>query len=298
MNERIMSVTPEHWAAAIEFEPCDAYKATGRSPVLPQPDFINLNDALVEKIYRIGKNCAPVHHRDAALPVFQLEIMPDGSENCNSELWAIARPKDVHDKEVFIYGMTLLFSANSSGIACDIAFSYTDHVGGGYEEIGTVAIMVDGEFFFSFPHFLNDLSGIELYDYESITSICNWLGYLWRGIQHLIINRPELIRIRHHRNSREERDLLKKKGSKTHRVVKVQRIITILLDENDEVEIRHIGSNQITLSVWSVSGHWRTLRSGNRIWISPYYKGKDREKQTVEFHSKEYRFVEEVINHA
>lgn len=298
MNDQFMTVPSVHWAAAINFEQCNAYEATNRVPLLPQPDIIYLNDALVDKIYHIGISCTPIHQRDAALPVVKVEIMADSDEVPTSDLWDIADPKSSLVGELSIYGISLLFSASSGELACDIAFDYSDHCGGGYEEIGTVGIMADGDNFFTFPHYLRDLSGIDLYDFESLTKLSNWLGYLWRGIQHLIINRPEVIHIRHQRIPRAARESIEKIITKKGRIVKVQRVISISLDEEDKGEIRHTGGHQITLSIWSVSGHWRELKSGKRIWIAPYYKGKNREKQKSDFDRKEYRFNKEVFEYA
>lgn len=158
--------------------------------------------------------------------------------------------------------------------------------------------MADGDYFFSHPYYMNDVAHEEfgMYDYTSITTLCNWIGYLWRGIQHQLIYRPERIHVMHHRTTQSQKQEAEK-TAKRSQIVKVQRQITILLDDEDIVEISSGNSHQITLSLWSVSGHWRTYKSGKRIWISPYYKGKDREKQDAEFSPKEYRFIEEDINH-
>jgi hypothetical protein len=32
-----------------------------------------------------------------------------------------------------------------------------------------------------------------------------------------------------------------------------------------------------TMEAWEVRGHWRTLRSGSKVWVNSYIKG-DREK--------------------
>lgn len=296
INERIMSAPPEFWEAAKHYESCDAYAASEKKPLRPCPDKIFLNDALVERLHEIGLLCDPIHPRDAALPVFTVDIMPNANEECSSSLWEIVFPgcNPATDREFSVYGMNLLFSSNDAEICCDISYHYTDHSGGGYEFIGTVGIMADGDYFFSHPYSMSFVAHEEfgMYDYTSITTLCNWLGYLWRGIQHQLIYRPEKIHVMHHRTSQNERQEARKTTSRSH-VVKVQRQITILLDDEDSVEISSKGSHQITLSLWSVSGHWRTLKSGKRIWIAPYYKGKDRDKEASEITPKEYRFLKE-----
>lgn len=302
MKEHIMSATSEVWEMAKQYDFTNAYKETNRKPVYPRPDYMKLDGHAAERLYRIGKSCKPVHQREAALPLFSVEIMGDFEKDDDMSLWDFINPKHNKnsDRELSIYGVTLLFSSDAGQIACDIGFHYSDHSGGGYEEIGTVGIMADGDYFFSFPHYMELIASEDfgLYDYESITKLCNWPGYFWRGIQHEFIYRPEVIRVKHHRLSTNERTQAANQVSPKYRIAKVQRVITILLDEDAEIDVVHTGGHSISLSLWSVSGHWRITKSGKRVWIAPYYKGKDRSKKNSEFCPKEYRFAKEVSKNA
>lgn len=300
---RIMSAPPEQWEAAKHYESTNAYTETHRKPMYPCEDFINLSGTTAEKLYRSGLACQPIHPKEAALPIFNVEIMNLG-EGFSEHLDDILFPAYnlASDRELSIYGVSLLFSSDSSHVACDIAYHYSDHSGGGFEEVGTIAIMADGDYFFTFPHGMSVFAHEDfgLYDYTSITAFCNWLGYFWRGIQNQFINRPEHIRFSHHRNknANADADVYHDNNAPKMRVAKVQRVITIFLDEEDDLEISAANRHEITLSLWSVAGHWRVTKSGKRVWIAPYYKGKDRNKQNAAFGAKEYRFDEEVCNNA
>ena len=137
----------------------------------------------------------------------------------------------------------------------------------------------------------NLFEGKFMSDYETLECIGKWLGYMWKGIQYSMLHKPEVIRMSHHRIPKQERDEAKKSNHDNKRVVKVQRVITIIDDGESEITISNDGYT-ITLPVWSVAGHWRTLASGRKVWVRPHLKGKDRDKQGVFCH-KEYRFVEE-----
>ena len=298
---RILSAPPEQWEAAKHYESTNAYTETQRKPVYPREDYINLSGAAAEKLYRIGLNCQSIHPREAALPIFNVEIM-NLDDGFSKHLADILFPayNSASDRELSIYGVNLLFSVDSSHIACDIAYHYSDHSGGGFEDVGTIAIMADGDYFFTFPHSMSVFAHEDfgLYDYTSITTFCNWIGYFWRGIQNQFINRPENIHFSHHRRKQENAGNLRGKSHNKNRVAKVQRIISIVLDEDTDAQITATGKHEITLSFWSVAGHWRVTKSGKRVWIAPYYKGKDREKQNATFCAKEYRLDEEVISNA
>jgi len=301
-NLRVMSAPPEVWDISKGYSFTNAYLETGRKPMFPKEDFINLTGTTAEKLYYRGMRSEPIHPSKAALPVFRIEIMNIGndfSKILDDMLFPVYNPNT--DRELGIYGLSLLFSTDAAQIACDIGFHYGDHSGGGYEDIGTVSIMADGDYFFSMPCYMNATAYDDygLYDYTSITTLCNWLGYLWRGIQDQFINRPERIGFYHHRIKQSTERVPAESHTNKARVAKVQRIITIFLDEDDEIEIT-AGSDprKINLSLWSVAGHWRVTKSGKRVWIAPYYKGKDRDKQDAQLQAKEYRFLEEVIKNA
>lgn len=295
---RIVSDPPEAWEMAKNYDATSAYTETGRKPMYPREDYMQLGFDQAERLYSLGLACQPIHPRDAALPVFQTTII--GNDEKSRKLIDLLEPvyNRASDRELFIYGLDVLFACDDAHIACDISYHYTDHSGGGSEDVGTVAIMADGDYFFTYPHYMNFRAHEEfgLYDYTSITTLCNWLGYFWRGIQNQFINRPEHIQYYHRRlKDNDEDSACKSKPSKRH-VAKVQRVITICLDEEDAAVIPT--GKHIDLPLWSVAGHWRVTKTGKRVWVKPYYKGKDRDKRDAVFSAKEYRFEKEAVDHA
>lgn len=294
---RIMSAPPEVWDAAKTYEPTNAYKETGRKPMYPIEDYMELYFTDAEKLYRRGLSCSIVHPRDAALPVFRAAFKEgQGKSKMLSDLLQPVYNK-ASDRELCIYGLEVLFVCNSSHIACDILYHYSDHSGGGYEYVGTVAIMADGDYFYTYPHFMECRAHEEfgLYDYTSITGLCNWLGYLWRGIQDQIINRPERIQYFHRKIKGSGKTIEYEKNHSGKRIAKVQRIINICMDDADIIAAT---GKHIYLPLWSVAGHWRVTKTGKRVWVKPFYKGKDRNKPNAVFSAKEYRFDKEVVDHA
>ncbi len=289
MKEKVMSMEPDAWKYAVEYEYEDAYSVAGMKPILPHPDEFNMTEETAEQVYRKALSVKPIHQSQAAIPIFNTSIMFDEG---NSTLAEIVNDFD-NPYGNYIYGMDALFVGYGGGISCEIGFHYADHSGGGYEKVGTVLIQVDGDYFFTMPQFMewSAIKDFKLYDYRSITRLCNYLGYFWRGIQHEMIYRPEVVRTVHRRVPTETKAEIRKQYKNKCRITKVQRVISIVLDEEDEVEITHSG-NKITLSLWSVSGHWRVLKSGKRVWIAPYMKGKDRNKSDGQLSPKKYQFVE------
>ena len=295
VDTRINSAPEYYWENKLTFDCRNAYEATGKKPILPCPDHMNLGDEMVERLHSIGTRCQPIHPSNAAIPVFEVEIMPDINEKWTSQLWSISYPtaNPQTDREFGVYGMNLRFSSNASHIACDIGYLCSDHSGGGYVEVGTVLIIPDDNYFITVPYSLNiqAYDDFGVYDYKSITEVCNWLGYLWRGIQYMMINRPEHITIHHQRISSDERKHVAKRNYGKYRTTKVQRNIYIQLEDEEIYSAPSAATRIYALPLWSVSGHWRTLKSGRKVWIAPYHKGKDRFKDNINFSPKEFQFV-------
>lgn len=295
--KRMIKAPKEVWEAAVDNYPSEtAYSVTNRNRTYPALDYIALNERTSQRLHDLGDRCELIMPFVASLPVFHLELgFSDSIENKGfADLWSIAT--DIGDPyvdyEFGVYGMDVDFSADESTIACDIGLHYCDHSGGGYEELGTILIFPDQEAdsFHIVPYRLSDLSGLVLYDDVSLTKTVHWLICLWNGIQYELIHRPKFIKVKHKQLSNEELKKAAGGTAKHPQVVKVQRIITIMDDGNEPISISN-GHRTITVPVWGVSGHWRSYKSGKRIWISPYLKGKQRDDTEI-YSQKEYRFID------
>lgn len=80
-------------------------------------------------------------------------------------------------------------------------------------------------------------------------------------------------------------NLNKSKKSKTKRKTLVQKVIKFNTEfVPDTNEVPH-STHNITCPCWGVMGHWRTYKSGKRVWIKPHVRGKFRDA----YESKEYQ---------
>ena len=288
-----ISAPPEVWEIArkhIYTSDMDeiAYKAAGKKTIVPGPDFIELSGALVKELHEIGKKVRPISSVDASLPVFELDLFLENA----IELYEVIQPKNPYRDDMSIFGFKAMFVASKDCIVCKITLCDCNDSGAGCNDVGVILLYDYGpNGFYSVPYVMN-YDATYFYDYESITYLSHWLGYLWRGIQYRMINRPELVRVKHERIKKETIEDAKKRTKSSKQVVKVQRIITLLTDNSISATS---GKHDITATVWGVSGHWRAYKSGKRVWVKPYYKGEDRDKLDA-YCPKEYRFLEEVCN--
>lgn len=295
--KRMIKAPKEVWEAAVDNCPFEtAYSVTNCKRTYPALDYIALNERTSQRLHDLGDRCELIMPFAASLPVFHLELgFSDSIENKGfADLWTIAA--DIGDPyvdyEFGVYGMDVNFSTDESTIACDIGLHYSDHSGGGYEELGTILVFPDKETgsFHIVPYSLSELNGLVLYDDVSLTKTVHWLMCLWNGIQYELIHRPEFIKVKQKRLSNGEQKKVAGGTAKHPQMVKVQRIITIMDDGSEPISISN-GHRTITIPVWGVSGHWRSYKSGKRIWISPYLKGQQRD-DTETYSQKEYRFID------
>ena len=84
----------------------------------------------------------------------------------------------------------------------------------------------------------------------------------------------------------------KRKGKGRRRVVRAVKVLRISQDEfADYTKVRR----EMSCPCWGVIGHWRNYKSGKRVWIAPYRKGKERYDPAA-YSSKEYKMEE--VQHA
>lgn len=84
----------------------------------------------------------------------------------------------------------------------------------------------------------------------------------------------------------------KRKGKGRRRIVKAVKVLRISQEEFADYTKAH---REMTCPCWGVIGHWRNYKSGKRVWISPYRKGKQRHDPAA-YSSKEYKMEE--VQHA
>ena len=108
---------------------------------------------------------------------------------------------------------------------------------------------------------------------------------IYLGVQMLSLERPEVLTAETVRE--EYSGTVKKKGRYTSvrkaRFVKVIRVTGIAAPR---------GGHNITCPCWGVAGHWRNYKSGKRVWIGPYRKGRER-RNPAAYKPKEYELPKE-----
>lgn len=112
-------------------------------------------------------------------------------------------------------------------------------------------------------------------------------------IQKALYERPEVFREASKQMVIDSRPAKKKrKGKGRRRVVRAVKVLRVSQDEfADYTKVRR----EMSCPCWGVIGHWRNYKSGKRVWISPYRKGKERHNPDA-YSSKEYKMEE--VQHA
>lgn len=125
--------------------------------------------------------------------------------------------------------------------------------------------------------FLNDL-----YWQEFMRTIK--IAYI--AIQKAIADRPTIFSER--QISRPIECSSKKKKKSNKRKVRVIRVLRINQDELTKYTKTH---RKIECPCWGVMGHWRSYKSGKKVWIAPYRKGRERDNPEA-YSPKEYQLEE------
>ena len=112
-------------------------------------------------------------------------------------------------------------------------------------------------------------------------------GHLYSIVQHLLLNRPELV-VENTVRSAPINHPNKKHNNKHQKKRKVQtyRTITANYEELAKFESSR-PPREYSCLAWGVIGHWRHYKDGKRVWINAHVKGKERNKPES-YDSKEY----------
>ena len=112
-------------------------------------------------------------------------------------------------------------------------------------------------------------------------------------IQKALYDRPEVfVETRKQMTVDPQPTKKKRKGKGRRRTVKAVKVLRISQDEFADYTRVH---REMSCPCWGVIGHWRNYKSGKRVWISPYRKGKQRHDPAA-YSSKEYKMEE--VQHA
>ncbi|MFA5546509.1 MAG: hypothetical protein WDA14_12745, partial [Sphaerochaetaceae bacterium] len=146
-------------------------------------DEVKTDAATVQELHVLGKSMQAILPRDAALPAFSIKFykfdgsMPDILNEC-------AQPKYSTLCELDIDGIEATFASDgNNSVICKIELAYSVDGGCGYEELGICMFFTESLIngFSIGPLSIKNLYGqnIIIYDYESITAICDYLALVW-----------------------------------------------------------------------------------------------------------------------
>lgn len=250
-------------------------------------DYFNLSEETADKISIIGRRydffTSPI-----SLKEFELRIF--GNLNVDTQIGVLLSNITHLRASAEVYGIYATFIYVNESLYCAFTICYVDKDFGQEMETAVVEIGQDEEPYIV-PIVINE-EALDYFSYDDIAKLSFWLANFWVGTQYEMNNKPEEIRVV------EQRELQTNNNEdykNNHRIVLVKQIVPI--DENGKrIKYSAIDSkHHYSLPAWGVSGHWRRLKNGKEIYISPYLKGKDRKKSKI-FSNKEYRFVDDKID--
>ena len=102
-------------------------------------------------------------------------------------------------------------------------------------------------------------------------------GHLYSVVQHLLLNRPELVVKKPVRGITPVANTNNKRKNQKKRKVQTFRTITVNYEELAAVEATR-PPREFSCLAWGVIGHWRNYKDGKRVWVNAYTKGKERDK--------------------
>ena len=108
------------------------------------------------------------------------------------------------------------------------------------------------------------------------------------GIQRFFLEKPNIFRVFHKRNSLSDMQAARTEYHSQRHSCKIRKIICLNKEEANCK--KDIGSySHYQCDRWSVSGHYRIYKSGKKIWVHPYEKGKHKNEKDYPITQKKYK---------
>ena len=250
-------------------------------------DYFDLTVDNADKISYIGRNLN-FFEQEIALEGFEMMIF--GDMHADTQIGALLSCANHLREELEVYGLYATFVNIGKSVYCAFTTCIIEKDTGMEMDTAVIEIGQDEEPYIN-PIIINS-EALDYYNYDEIAKMSYWLANFWVGVQYEMNNCPEEIREIHQRELIEN-DVNDYK--RENNIVLVRRINPI--DEaGNVIKYGPTGSgHHYNMPAWRVRGHYRTLPDGREIYISPYCKGKNRDKADL-IVQKEYRFVEEKID--
>ncbi len=115
-----------------------------------------------------------------------------------------------------------------------------------------------------------------------------YIKFAYMLVQKALYDRPTIFtKASSYRTSQPVRS-----GGAHKRRKRAVRTVRVLRINNEEFAGYVKTQRVIACPCWGVIGHWRTYKSGRKVWINPYRKGRERNNPAV-YSPKEYQLIEE-----
>ena len=250
-------------------------------------DYFDVDSDTAERLKKIGR---PYDIFDnplqIAVPSFEVIIFKGVNDDngIGSLLWRFTDS----ERERQIYGIYASFFFVEKSVYCAITICYVDKDTGC--ELPTAILEISQDEGSYVNPILISVDAAELFSFDDIQAVGEYLANVWFGIQYEVMNCPEEIR------TVEQSGPIDPIGDyhEDSRIVYVKK--TIPADENGnpiEYEARNSG-RVYKKPAWNVRGHMRTLKDGREIPVRPYSKGKERKNPNA-INPKLYVFGDQKI---
>ena len=273
-----------HKKAFVEFPDTEVYG--GMLDFKHPLDFFDIDSDTAERLKKIGE---PFDIFDkplkVAIPAFHIIIFKgmNDENGIGSLLWRFTKP----ERERMVYGIYASLYHVANSVYCALTICYTDKDFACEQPTAILEIGQDEVPYIS-PILVN-ADAAELFTYDDMKAVGEYLANVWFGIQYELINCPEEIRVVAQRDSIEiDGDYHENNG-----IVHVKRIIPV--DEYGN-PIKYGAENSERIykkTAWRVRGYWQT-RNGKPVYVRAHPKGPERNNPNA-ISPKQYVFDKQKI---
>ena len=250
-------------------------------------DYFDIDSDTAERLRKIGEPFDIFNNPvQIAIPSFEVIIFKgiNDENGIGSLLWRFTNP----DRERQVYGIYASLYHVANSVYCVLTICYVDKDWGSEQPVAILEIGQDEGPFIN-PILINE-EAAELFSFDDMQAVGEYLANVWFGIQYELVNCPEEIRVV------EQRGPIEPNGNyhEGNGIVYVNRVTSV--DEHGnpiKYEARNSGRVYIK-PAWNVRGHMRTLKDGREVPVRPYPKGKERNNPNA-INPKQYVFDDEKI---
>ena len=250
-------------------------------------DFFEIDSDTAEKLNRIGKPYDIFNNPlRVSIPEFQVYILDGVNDNngIGSLLWRFTKP----DRDRRCYGVYASFFYMGKSIYCALTICWYDESSGNETPTAILEIGQDEGPYIQ-PILINE-NAAELFSFDDIQAVGEYLANVWFGIQYELLNRPEEIRVVEQRGPINPDDTYHPGNG----IILVKRIIPVD-EQGNPIHYESRDSGRVyRMPAWNVRGHMRTLKDGREVPVRPYPKGPERNNPNA-INPKKYVFDEQKI---